>query len=458
MAIEQQYKLIGAYITSDSMAGRKVHVQNNIVELVLFESLETPFLTGQVVLFDDASIMESITFTGTEILSIDLASEEGLATSLKNEGAVLPSLNTGGEGGRTFLMSGIEKSVKSEGDNGTASTYVITLIEPHALLSKAKKISRTVKQNLNDEISRICVMDLKKNVDVSYSSPSVQSNFKAIIPYLHPLDACEWLRDRATTENGSPFFLYASIHDNNLRLGNLDVMLSQPAFNVNIPYLYSPSDSLNVGKKTSLEKSFQIESMKITQVQNTLRQVAVGAIGSRYSNTDLSTGQTSRTHFDVTKVLDKLSNNGIIKKGTTQNVYDTYFQIENKTLQEHESKMFHTITSKGTYGEHKSYGEETSPEMSMRQIDNLSIRHMLYKNMFDVTVPGVGFIMAGASVGDIAAINIVSDTYATESTDNPFDKNKSGNFLIYNIRHTFTGQSHSVVMTVCKIVEGEETL
>ena len=69
-----------------------------------------------------------------------------------------------------------------------ASIYVFTIMDEHAVVSKSKKISRTVKDTLEKEITKICGHDLKKDVDLSYLEPSIQSNMKVLIPYLHPLE------------------------------------------------------------------------------------------------------------------------------------------------------------------------------------------------------------------------------------------------------------------------------
>jgi len=78
---------------------------------------------------------------------------------------------------------------------------------------------------------------------------------------------------------------------------------------------------------------------------------------------------------------------------------------------------------------------------------------MLLKNMFEITVPGAGFIVSKASVGDIVTVNTISDDGDT-TTSETLDLLRSGDFLIYNVRHTFKNTRHDVVMSVCKLVRG----
>ena len=186
-----------------------------------------------------------------------------------------------------------------------------------------------------------------------------------------------------------------------------------------------------------------------------MKQLMAGGIGAVYNNTNLNTGQMSSQHFDVTKVLDKLKENEVLPKEKEQNIYPQDFQLENDNefLHDKNAKIYHQITSTGTYGTWKSYHDELKPGSFNTKVGNYAIRNMLLKNMFEVTVPGAGFIVSKASVGDIVTINTLSDD-GDNTTSATFDQLRSGDFLIYNVRHTFKNTRHDVVMSVCKLVRG----
>ena len=438
---QSQYKITQAYITSDILGGsgqsERINVNPSIVELIFFESLEKPYISGQVAISDDQGFVDAINFSGTERLFIEMASEDPSLEPIMS---------------RSFIMSSIDQSIKSN-DAGQASIYVFTIIDEHALLSKTNKISRSLTDSLENEITKICAQDLKKDIDVSYLHPSIQNNVKVLIPYLHPLEACEWLRDRATTVNGCPLFLYASIHDTNLRLGSLDKMLEQNPWNQQLPYLYSPSNVKKTEDKSPIHRTMQVQTMRTAKMQNTMKQLMAGGIGAVYNNTNLSTGQMSSQHFDVTKVIDKLKDNGVLPKEKESNVYPSEFKLNDEHLHNKDAKIYHQITSTGTYGTWKSYHDEIKTGSFTTKIGNYAIRNMLLKNMFEVTVPGAGFIVSKASVGDIVSINTISDD-GDNTTSATFDQLRSGDFLIYNVRHTFKNTRHDVVMSVCKLVRG----
>ena len=70
------------------------------------------------------------------------------------------------------------------------------------------------------------------DIDLSYTLDAednvidlVQTEMESYYSNLNPLD--KWLISRGTTKVGSPYYLWSTIHDDNLRLGNLDTMLRQ---------------------------------------------------------------------------------------------------------------------------------------------------------------------------------------------------------------------------------------
>ena len=81
----QQYKITKATITADRLGGidgNKLDVRTSIAELNIFESLDKPYLTGQVVILDDKALFDKINFQGTERLSIDMASVDNDLTTV----------------------------------------------------------------------------------------------------------------------------------------------------------------------------------------------------------------------------------------------------------------------------------------------------------------------------------------------------------------------------------------
>lgn len=441
MAQSQQYKIVEAVMFADRLGGpnnNTFDLRSLIAELNIFESLDKPYLSGSATVLDDKAIFDSINFQGTERLRIKMA-------SVDNERDVVFE--------RTFMMTGIER-IRKTNDTGKSSMYLFTLLDEHAFRSRINKISKSYQGSLENIIAKIMANEFGKNIDLSYSvgADSVQTDIRCIVPNLTPLDAVKWLIQRASTETGSPFFTYASMHDNNIRLGNLDVMLQQKAFNRKLPYTYNPSNVSLAESQTELEKTFTIKHIRSGSMANTLKLIETGAVTSRYSNTNLNTGQIFSQRHSIRKTLESLEKKNII--GKKQNVFDGEFSIGEQLVDLYDAKKYHTVSSTGTYGTYKSYNDEFDETKFKKKIEPAAIKNHLHKNTLNVVVEGAGFIVSKATVGDIVNLNVVNDNSITDNVNNEddvLDKRMSGNFLIYETRHTFQGTQHSVSMNVCKL-------
>lgn len=447
----QQFKITEASIYSErfgtrffSGAPKYYDIRAQVAEINIFESLENPYLSGSLVVLDDKALFERIEFSGTERFKMTICSTDDELTPVME---------------RTFIMTGIERSVKSN-DNGKSSMVSITLLDEHMFLSYNKQISRSFNGRIDYIIGKILTRDMNKQLDVSYLqtdkgefSEVIQENIRGIFPNLHPHEAVKWLLERATTLTGSPFYAYASMHDENLRLGNLDIMLKQKPFNTRLPYTYNPSNVSQAESQTPLEKAFVVKNMKVAKIHNTIKLVQAGLVSSQYANTNLNTGEIFSQHYSIRNTLANLEKRDIIPP-EQQNVFDTQFKLNEINFDEYDSRKFHTITSTGTYLDAKSYHDEYDENKFKKKLERLGILGHLTKNMYNVIIDGTGFMVSRATVGDLVSMKVVNDNIETSifsSEDDTIDKEKSGNFLIYDIRHTFQGTAHTVSMNVCKL-------
>ena len=358
---------------------------------------------------------------------------------------------------KTFIMTNIVKQLKG---NDKSSIYVFDIIDEHGFISEAERLRGSYRGRIDDIVKRICLTQLNKSVDISYQFLSkkdrvdaIQDDIRVIIPNLSPINAIKWLLSRATTQTGSPFFLWASIHDENLRLGNLDVMYRQTPFNDKLPYTFNPSNVNVAEDKTEFEQGFTIKGLGLGEMGDTLHLVANGSVGASQSITNLNTGQIMQQHYDVQRTINNLDQQDVIKK-KNQNVFDRKFKLKDKLINEYQGQNVHQVVSTGTYGKFKSYHDEFEEEKHLKKLESASIKDLLVKNMMSITVPGTAFFLGKAAVGDTVNLSVVNDNLEVgkqSNADDMLDKNKSGKHLIYDLRHTFRGTQHDVTMNVCKL-------
>ena len=441
----QQFKLTKAHISADRFGGfdkKFFDVKNQVAEINIYESIEELSLTGTIAIVDDKSLYELINFNGTERIKLEMA---GLG---KDTDPVFE---------KTFIMTNIVKQLKG---NDKSSIYVFDIIDEHGFISEAERLRGSYRGRIDDIVKRISLTQLNKSVDISYQFLSkkdrvdaVQDDIRVIIPNLSPINAIKWLLSRATTQTGSPFFLWASIHDENLRLGNLDVMYRQTPFNDKLPYTFNPSNVNVAEDKTEFEQGFTIKGLGLGEMGDTLNLVANGSVGALQSITNLNTGQIMQQHYDVQRTINNLDQQDVIKK-KNQNVFDRKFKLKDKLINEYQGQNVHQVVSTGTYGKFKSYHDEFEEEKHLKKLESASIKDLLVKNMMSITVPGTAFFLGKAAVGDTVNLSVVNDNLEVgkqSNADDMLDKNKSGKHLIYDLRHTFRGTQHDVTMNVCKL-------
>lgn len=447
----QQFKISRAIISADRFGDDfSIDVGNIIAEINIFEDINKPYITGSLVLVDDSSILDYINFRGTEYLDLELEGVDNDST---------PTMT------KIFRITGIEKSVRT---NDRTEVFVLTMIDQAGFNTHVNRISKSYTGKVEDIISAIVSSELGVGIDRSYAGPSIQAPMKIVIPYLHPLQAVSWLCDRITRSNGTPYYAYASVHDDNIRIGDLSTMLSVRAFNSSLPYHYSAS-TINAAERAGaapegskeLDRAFTVSTVTKERIENTLDMIKAGAIGSTYSNTDIGGGLTLSSKHEIESTLGQLQVSNVIQEHQTQNVFD-YKNTINRGPRgvdlpsNYSSRFFHEISSSKTYDDANGYGDDVEDTGVLNKARAKSIHSMLQRNKINIEIPGTGFMLRKVSVGDTVSINFLNGEVSDKpkALDDILDKNRSGDYLILATRHLFRNTSHTVALSISKIVRG----
>jgi hypothetical protein len=438
---KQDFQILNAIITADrkDVPDEGIDIKNIIIETTLFSDIEKPYVSGKIMILDDNGLFDKIRFSGTERLDLEIGIQD-------------ESYNIN----RTFIMTSIEQVSKSN-ESLKASVYLFNIVDEYVFIDKTTKFSKSFEGTLDQSIANIITNYLGVDVYSRGSRESAQTQLKYIVPYMTPFEACEWLRRRVTTDTGLPFFVYARLYGQpRINISPLDELYNKSKSPMNdYDYQYNPT-LLNTGN-TALEP-YAIKSMQTSNLQTTYTQLSTGSIGSEIRNTNLNTGVTSQSKFDLSKYLEELDDDFLdIEK---QNIYDTEFRFSvgkrlNESLHENSSRIYHTLSSEGTYDTFKSYGEETDSNKYITKLKNTAMRNALYKNMIDIVVQGSTINEKQIDVGDVISVLTLSDD-TKQPKEHKYDELRSGLFLVYNIRHTYAETEHSVAMTLCKLRRGDK--
>lgn len=441
----QQWRVEYAAITADR--GVKKEVTDFIAEIMLYENIYVPYVTGRIAFADNTGIFTEMKPMGSERLDLVIKAE--------TPGVDHPV--SGGLDGKKFVMKRIEESVKANAE-GTSSLVIFELIEEHAIASNLKKLSRTIKDNFVLEILK-CGADMGAAVDISRSRPSKQTKWKGYIPYLSPLDAIRWMMNRATNHKEMPYFLYSNMHESNIRLASLDILMEQTPFNAANPYVFSSatvqSQEYETGGPTleSLaKKHWHINSIRAKNMGDQMAQVQKGAsTGSRLSVTNIN-GDNPIIASRHNSMMESIGKMGPLFRGNPQNIYDPAFSVRGAgPMHVNDAAQYHTIVSENIYTqEFKSFHYEESIDEYMPVLTANAVRAAMQKNTYEVSISGAKFLENKKGVGDLVELRVYADNTDLENAPEQIDKMKSGTFLVTGIAHTFSIPAHTITMEVTK--------
>jgi len=406
-----------------------INIENIVFELNLYESLSSPYLSGDILIIDSANLSNHVNFMGQEKITIKLFdTAENIFFS------------------KTFVTTSVKKHIKS---NDSTAGVVLSFVEEHVSLSNITRFSKTYEGKIENIISKILneQLGVKTHVDAS-----TQSTIRYIAPYnASPLKTVSMLRRRATNSSGSPFFLFASTKQPGLRLASLETLMSQQAFNKK-PFVYSVvNDTYYSDHAYSVERfedrSFKIRSFSMNENENIVELFKEAGFGAQYlwvdTNEDIATELRYRSP-DKIKALPQL--NGSIN-------YDETFAIGGKQYHEGVSNYVSQITTKNLFDNINSLNEETTINNHMRKAEERSLRIMLSKLNIDVQLPGYQFV-ENEVIGKIIEIEIPKDIPVLDekvTSEDVIDKKLSGNYLVFAARHLFVDDQYSVILNLTKV-------
>ena len=450
---QTQYLIESAIFTADRRPDlpiiKPIDLSGSIAELNIFESLELPYLTGTCALIDDVRFRDSVGIKGSERITFTILEKENAEPIIK-----------------TFMITGV---VANTSANERTEVHMLTLMEEHAYLSSIMKISESYTGNPEQIIINILNSQLGKVLRPN-AGIALQQKMKVNIPYWNPLQATEWLRDRMSSSLGAPYFLYASLRDDLLRLEDLDNMMKKDAWNKTEPYSYSQT-SHNTSKISNMRAEyFHVKSYRATQIESTLRLAQGGAIGSEFKTMDLTSAsqtQNSRHNSNNTlnKFIESIESNADLNSSIGYD-WQLRFQKGNSDLKnvgDLNSKVFSEVVASRKFYDTDGitpiagYADEHKQEALYKlKIKSASLRAILLNNVFEISVPGQPYILddLDIGVGSNISLNYVVASQADGSImGGDVDRNKSGKFLVYRTRHMFSEGQYNLKMDIVKLTD-----
>ena len=261
--------ITSAVISNDRLSEtNRIDIAKVITDITIYEHIGKPYITADILFLDQENILQDVDFQGGEKLTITMVHSEN-----KLDGFEIK---------KEFLIDYVNKVVKTDERN---EAVFIHCIEYHTFESSVQNISRAYKGKPSVMISKICDEYLNKIVEVD--GDDAVSDMKVIIPNLHPVEACIWLKNRTNSSTGTPFYFYSTLALDNLILKDLGSMLTQKPINSAAPYVYAPSVQVS---PASMQRFYAIQDFAYEKSDNLLKLIRDGLVGSQYRFIDTMTG------------------------------------------------------------------------------------------------------------------------------------------------------------------------
>lgn len=393
-----------------------------VTDLEIYESLDIPYLTGRIVLVDNSNFIHNSDILGGEKIIVNLRN-----TKLKSLKVT-----------KTFYITEIVSTVKN--DDHTEVAY-FELLEDIAFISNLFNVNKFYSGFGSTIIEKISKEYLEKEVELITSD---NSSMNLIVPNLEPIDAMLWIRNRLSTVEGYPFYLFSTLNGSKIALADLGTLLQLNPVN-ETPYRGHQSASVSDAGDNSERV---LNGFKFEKSENLYQIIHDGLIGAEYQYIDTLSGEKNKIDYDVVEdLLKPLINSGVLGNQKSVLVTDQFNQKSRRI-----SRIGGTNAFRFKDVFNLSYDENKFKSDYKRNIISRSMSEILQKAPLTVNVDGLDFINANShfTIGNNLKIEFLNSLIDNEAS-NRIDMKKSGNYLIYSARHMFKKERYDLVMTGVKM-------
>lgn len=274
-----------------------------VTSFSLTEELFSPVIMFNARIRDNINFFEDFAISGQEIIHLILVKPNDNKTAVTKIDI-------------KFLVKEYPNYVKTP--QSSVQEYDLVAISDFGYLSLLKRISRSVKGNVVDNIVKIFEKDL--NVKTTIVTQPCTSSFDGVLVIQSPLKAIEWLRQKAYDTDESPFFIFPRLGEPNIIITSLANLFRKKAYK---EYYYRPYGNTTV---PNTKEAYKDAITKIIDVKSNikldkLKQANEGAFASKTVVTDYAKKSFFETIFnrDKDQKLNKNKLNENLPWGKTLN-------------------------------------------------------------------------------------------------------------------------------------------
>ena len=441
-----------ADIVSPYFPGKKFDIKNIVLDIDIFEHINKPYLTGMITVVDDSSLYSAINFRGVESIQLILRLPDGGFIPITKQ----------------FY---IDRVITNQRANDQQAVLLLHITEDIGFISEYINVNDAFTGKGSDIIETIAKRYFDKVVKMDRLVEDIQPQMKIVVPNMTPIEALDWVKDRISSANGSPFYLYSTLARPELFLSNFQTMIFNPV-NTTQPFRYSQA-LVNKDNLSLDDEMFIIENHHDNETADISRLNESAFVNAKYTFHDIVRNQMfTPGNTTVTSFQEGYNTSGVGKRWTAHGLFGVkYFEgrpestpfqqlanpypanarlpwklstdpsnqnsQENPPIHERpESRSVTQVYASRQYGEdYRGYLEGRTDIEHMQKIDAKAIRNWAITDPLTFTVPGRLFLngQVNATIGYKYTVE-----FTTSIGELTFrDPRRSGDYMIYTARHSF---------------------
>ena len=430
------FTLESVLVESDRL-NKRIEVRGSISDLDIYEHMDKPYLTGTLALLDTANVYAQADLLGAEIVTIRLKStREGSYPITKK-----------------FFIT---KVIASQKATENSDLLIVHLIEDVAYYSNLQNVNLSYNGNADQILQKISDTFLDSK-PITLGNRTPKQPMKLIVPNMNPLEAMIWVKNKAKTNEGLPFYLFSSLTNNDLWFVDLGTMIEEPVINSKIPYRFGTSGTKSKDPNT---KRRIITSYLQKDVEDLYSIIEKGLIGGYYEYVDILTNIKRKFHFDIMEdVLQPLIDKGIIQRNQPNFTYSADYKFKEQPYNEINSRSITRVGGNQAFRSHEtnawvpSYGESFDLADYKLYVMADALDQLMKKVPMTIEIPGIDFIDGNVSstVGNTIRCEFPINLPNAAPDVPHVDTKKSGDYLIFAARHKFKLEKYDLSLSCLKL-------
>ena len=449
-------------------------VKNLVIDIDIFENIDKPYLTGNIIMLDDNNLYSNIKFNGIQTIKLGFRLPEKEYKTI-------------------YKKFYIDKVVKNIRASDRESTLMFHIIEDIGFVSEYINVNKAISGKGSEIITTLVKEYFDRKVFFVDQSniTEAQTPFKMMVPNLTPIETINWVLDRMSAEDGSPFYIYSTLSgvetskdktNSGLYLKNWQTMVTQNN-RVKQPFTFSSAE-VNKSNTSIEQQMFVIQSHHDNDVADITTLNESGFVNAKFLFHDVNTNKTYIPGYEQPTITNGANqslpygkrwtakgmlDNVLANRKLTGTIADRYpsngripYNLNSEPSERNpstnpllhtrpESRLISQVFSSSTQdGQYYSYLEGRTDLEHLTKINSKALKNWVNFSPLTFAIPGRLFLNGSlnATVGVKYNLQFISSKGEELIEDNL----RSGDYIMFAARHTFSRDAgYTVHFTGVKI-------